>query len=137
MKYGILIITIIALFGFCLTGCGKSPSVEEPIVVYTSLEHMLKNQSVPFTKIVEKGRDVTIYYETSDSTSYDDQIVADWGFIFASAASFDYDTVTIANTIAGEQAALLKTPTLNVKNFAAGNINESQFWEGVTIKATP
>jgi hypothetical protein len=65
--------------------------------------------------------------------TYDAQLVSDWGFIFATAAMFNYSDITIVNMINYEPTAKLTTSSENVNQLANNEINESVFWEGVEI----
>jgi len=96
---------------------------------------ILEVNKVPYVAISSNGDSVEINYETSDAIQYDAQLVSDWGFIFATAAMFNYSEITIVNMINYEPTAKLTTSSENVNMFANGEIDEIVFWEGVEIKA--
>ncbi len=101
----------------------------------TIVGKILTVNDVPYTSVNSTGDTIEIFYETSDATGYDAQIISDWGMIFATSANFDYKEITIINTINYMPAAKMTATSDNVKLLGNGWINESEFWDTVKIES--
>ena len=128
----IIIIAILIVLVFTLASCAPSKIEGKKALI---IQKILDVNKVPYTTITLFGDKAEITYETSDATNYDAQIISDWGMIFAAAANFNYKEITIVNTINGEPIARLSTSSENVNLLGNDQINESEFWNAVEIKA--
>jgi hypothetical protein len=131
MKSRIVFIIIALIVLSSLSGCATKKDQN----VAKILGKMLSTDNIGYTKIRVGGDKITVYYEASTASSYDEQIVSDWATIFGAASNFDYEDVVIINAVNNEPYAKLTTTRENILSLINSDINEYGFFENVEIKA--
>jgi len=130
MNKMIIMIAFVSLF--LLAGCGKPDLDDKNSEI---LSKILVMDGISVTDVKFSDREVWVHHETSEADGYDENLIADWAYIFGLTSEFDVTTINIVNEINGMEASSLTTSKENVDQFFNNEINESYFWENVEIKA--